>query len=57
MSISSQNAMQSGAEVRLLERDESRFRYFSPNGKAVIRPDYVKFLTVKTSFELAQQAD
>lgn len=44
------------SDDRSLERDESRFRFFSPNGKAVIRSDFARFLTVKTSFERAQEA-
>ncbi|UQR61633.1 hypothetical protein LRP30_33145 [Bradyrhizobium sp. C-145] len=54
MSASMNSASSSGD--RSLDRDESRFRFFSPNGKAVIRIDYERFLTVKTSFERAQEA-
>lgn len=38
-----------------LDRDESRFRYFHPNGKALLRADASKFLSVKTSYERAQE--
>lgn len=53
MSLSPQNAPVSGQADCSLERDESRFRYFSPNGKPVIRANPAPHLTVKTSYELA----
>ena len=56
MSSSHQAASEGGSEARPLDRDESRFRYFSPNGKAVIRLGAAPYLTVKTSYERAQEA-
>jgi hypothetical protein len=57
MSSSSQRVPSSDQPGCSLERDESRFRYFSPNGKALIRADYPPFLSVKTSYELAHEAN
>jgi hypothetical protein len=57
MSPSSQKVLPSDQAGASLERDESRFRYFSPNGKAVIRDDYCSYLVVKTSYELAYVAN
>lgn len=49
--MSQRDLARDDSEQKPLPRDESRFRYFYPNGKPVLRENCEGSLTVKTTYE------
>lgn len=49
--MSPRNVPQNDSERKQLPRDESRFRFFYPNGKPVLPPNCEGHLAVKTTYE------
>jgi hypothetical protein len=57
MSSSLENASGNGSQRTPLARDESRFRYFYPNGKPLLPEDCTGGLVVKTSYERVSELE